>query len=50
MKKEFTSRIGFACCNLHYSGDWISDFQRWPAAVHSAGTPIVVRKIDGYRA
>ncbi len=34
-KKEFTSRIGFACCNLHYSGDLDQRFQPWPAAVHS---------------
>ena len=49
-KKEFTSRIGFACCNLHYSGDWISDSNLGQLPFIPAGTPIVVRKIDGYRA
>ena len=43
-------RSGYACCNLHYEGDWISDSNLAQLAYIPAGTPINVKKIDGYRA
>ncbi len=43
-------RSGYACCNLHYNGDWISDSNFAQLPFIPAGTPIKVRKIDGYRA
>lgn len=43
-------RTGYACCNLHYEGDWISDSNLAQLPFIAAGTPIKVRKIDGYRA
>jgi hypothetical protein len=49
-KKESFVRSGYACCNLHYSGDWISDSNLAQLPFIPAGTPINVRKIDGYRA
>jgi hypothetical protein len=35
-------RHGFACCNLHYSKDWINDGNYAELAMISAGTPIEV--------
>ncbi|UCV19007.1 hypothetical protein [Ferribacterium limneticum] len=49
-KKETAVRTGYACCNLHYSGDWISDSNLAQLPFIPAGTPIRVLKIDGYRA
>lgn len=49
-KKESGIRNGYACCNLHYSGDWISDSNLAQLPFIAAGTPISVKKIDGYRA
>lgn len=49
-KKEASVRSGYACCNLHYSGDWISDSNLAQLPFIAAGTPIKVLKIDGYRA
>jgi len=49
-KKETTVRSGYACCNLHYSGDWISDSNLAQLPFIAAGTPIKVFKIDSYRA
>jgi len=49
-KKEVSVRSGYACCNLHYSGDWISDSNLAQLPFIPAGTPIKVLKIDGYRA
>lgn len=49
-KKESFQRSGYACCNLHYSGDWISDSNLAQLPFIAAGTPINVKKIDGYRA
>lgn len=43
-------RSGYACCNLHYSGDWISDSNLAELPFIAAGTPIGVKKIDGNRA
>lgn len=49
-KEEAYARNGYACCNLHYEGDWISDSNLAQLAFIPAGTPIKVKKIDGYRA
>lgn len=49
-KKDNYVRSGYACCNLHYEGDWISDSNLAQLAFIPAGTPISVKKIDGYRA
>lgn len=49
-RKEIPTRSGFACCNLHYEGDWISDSNLAQLAFIPAGTRINVKKIDGYRA
>ena len=49
-RKEAYMRSGYACCNLHYSGDWISDSNLAQLAFIPAGTPIKVKSIDGYRA
>ena len=43
-------RIGYTCCNLHYSGDWISDSNLAQLPFVPAGTPITVKSISGYRA
>ena len=49
VKKTAYVRGGFACCNLHYEGDWISDSNLSQLAFIPAGTPINVKKIEGYR-
>lgn len=49
VKKESYLRSGYACCNLHYDKDWISDSNLAQLPFIAAGTPINVRKIDGYR-
>lgn len=38
-------RQGFACCNLHYSKDWIDDGNYAELPMISAGTPI---EVDSY--
>lgn len=43
-------RVGYACCNLHYSGDWISDSNLANLPFVPVGTPIKVKNIDRYRA
>lgn len=48
--KNTSLRTGYACCNLHYEGDWISDSNLAQLAFIPAGTPIRVKQIDGYRA
>jgi hypothetical protein len=35
-------RVGFACCNLRYEGDWISDGNYAVLPMLPAGTPIKV--------
>lgn len=40
---------GYACCNLHYEGDWISDSNYAELPYLPAGTPIKVKSISGYR-
>lgn len=49
-KAETYIRNGFACCNLHYDGDWISDSSQSQLPFIAVGTPIKVTKIEGYRA
>ncbi|MBS1143868.1 MAG: hypothetical protein H6R14_1274 [Proteobacteria bacterium] len=49
-RKDAAVRTGYACCNLHYSGDWISDSNLAQLPFIPVGTPIRVLKIDGYRA
>jgi hypothetical protein len=49
-RKETYLRSGYACCNLHYSGDWISDSNLAQLPFIPAGTPIKVKSISGYRA
>lgn len=49
-KTETYVRSGYACCNLHYDGDWINDANLAQLPFIAAGTPINVKKIDGYRA
>jgi len=48
-EKPVPLRIGYACCNLHYSGDWISDSNLAQLPFIPVGTPITVHKIDRYR-
>lgn len=43
-------RSGYACCNLHYEGDWISDSNLAQLPFIPAGTPIKVKKIETNRA
>lgn len=50
VRKQSFVRSGYACCNLHYSGDWISDANLAQLPFIPVGTPINVRQIDGYRA
>ena len=49
-RKDSYQRNGYTCCNLHYDGDWISDSNLAQLAFIPAGTPINVKKIEGYRA
>ncbi|TXH22026.1 MAG: hypothetical protein E6Q99_09340 [Elusimicrobia bacterium] len=48
-EKPLPLRIGYACCNLHYSGDWISDSNLAQLPFIPVGTPITVHKVDRYR-
>jgi hypothetical protein len=41
-------QAGHACCNLHYDGDVINDTNFGQLPFLPPGTPIKVRKIDGY--
>jgi hypothetical protein len=43
-------RQGFACCNLHYDGDWISDVNYAELPMIRAGTPIEVLSYGRHRA
>lgn len=47
---EVAISAGYACCNLRYSGDTISDANLAQQPFIPAGTPIKVRRIDGHRA
>jgi hypothetical protein len=43
-------RQGFACCNLHYDGDWVSDYNYGDLPMIPAGTPIEVLSYGRERA
>ena len=43
-------RQGFACCNLHYSKDWINDGNYAELPMIPAGTPVEVLKYGFHRA
>lgn len=44
------TKEGFTCCNLHFSGDWISDANWSVNAMIPAGTPIRILSYGRYRA
>jgi hypothetical protein len=48
-KVEASPRSGYACCNLHYEGDWISDANLSQQAFIPVGSPVSVKKFDGFR-
>jgi len=39
---------GFACCNLHYDGDTITDSNFGQLPFLPAGSPLKVRQVEGY--
>lgn len=41
-------QVGYACCNLHYDGDRVTDSNFGQLPFLAAGTPIRITKIDGY--
>ena len=43
-------REGYACCNLHYEGDWISDGNYSGLPMLPAGTPIKVLSLGRHKA
>jgi hypothetical protein len=43
-------RQGYACCDLHYSGDWINDGNYAELPMIAAGTPIEVLSYGRHRA
>ena len=43
-------RLGYACCNLRYNGDWISDQGSGELPFIPLGTRILVRGVEGDRA
>ena len=43
-------RVGFACCNLRYEGDWISDGNYAVLPMLPAGTPIKVVSLGRHKA
>lgn len=43
-------QAGYTCCNLHYEGDLIKDSNLGQLPFVAAGTPVRVRRIDGYAA
>lgn len=48
-KIEIVQRSGFACCNLHYSGDSISDANYAQLPFIPAGTPLRIMNTEGAR-
>ena len=48
-KLEIVQRSGFACCNLHYSGDSISDANYAQLPFIPAGTPLRIMNTEGAR-
>jgi hypothetical protein len=49
-RQEALLRNGYACCNLRYDGDLISDSNLAQLPFIPVGTPVKVMKIDGNRA
>jgi hypothetical protein len=47
---ETLPRQGFACCDLHYNGDWINDGNYAELPMVAAGTPIEVLSYGFHRA
>lgn len=43
-------RVGYSCCNLRYSGDWVSDMSSGELPFIPLGTQLLVREVDGTRA
>ena len=43
-------RLGYACCNLRHTGEWISDQASGEQAFIPLGTRVLVRNVEGYRA
>lgn len=43
-------RVGFACCNLHYEKDWISDGNYAGLPFLPAGTPVKVLSLGRHKA
>lgn len=43
-------RLGYACCNLRYTGEWISDQSSGELPFVPVGTRILVRGVEGDRA
>ncbi len=43
-------RMGYACCNLRYSGDWVSDMGSGELPFIPLGTQLLVREVEGARA
>ena len=43
-------RLGFACCNLRYTGDWVSDMGSGELPFIPVGTQLLVREVEGTRA
>lgn len=43
-------RSGYACCNLHYSGDLIGDANSAQLPFIPVGTPVTVRRVETARA
>lgn len=43
-------RLGYTCCNLRYSGDWISDQSSGELPFIPLGTRVLVRSVEGDRA
>lgn len=40
-------RLGYACCNLRYSGDWVSDLSSGELPFIPVGSQILVRRLEG---
>ena len=43
-------RLGYACCNLRYAGDWVSDMGSGELPFIAVGTQMLVREVEGNRA
>lgn len=43
-------RLGYACCNLRHTGEWVSDQASGEQPFIPLGTRVLVRNVEGYRA